>query len=218
MSNYEDILKDLGVDKGDNVESPVELQLEKQGAVNAGESQYNTVDNVLGESNLEGLFKQESDCNNVPVVVNTGELQRATENSLEGQLVTGVSRIKRAQGRLDATMKKGAELLVMRDINGMTVDEIATELGVNRSTLYRWRQRKDFNDYCNNLADELNRGHLSDAYIQLRNILAYGRPSDKLKAIELLFKTQGKLKDVQETKATVEADISVESILNNLGL
>lgn len=167
------------------------------------ESQNNTVYNVGA---LESTVEYP-----VEITESNRELQRVAA-------VTGISEIKRVRGGLNATMKKCAEMLVTRDVNRMTNDEIAKELGIDRSTLYRWKQRADFNDYMNALSDEFNRAHLSEAYIQLRNILQYGKPHEKLKAIEIMLKTQGKLKDVQETKTTVEADLTVESVLSSLGI
>ena len=46
--------------------------------------------------------------------------------------------------KVDSNMKRCAELLVMKDINGMDNNQIAEECGIDRSTLYRWKQRPDF--------------------------------------------------------------------------
>ena len=120
--------------------------------------------------------------------------------------------------RVDANMKKCAELLVMKDINGLGNDEIAEQCGIDRSTLYRWKQRKDFNDYMNQVAEEFQRSFLSDAYGELRKIMIHGKPHERLKAIELMLKNQGRLKDVQETTANVQAEISVDDMLKSLGV
>ena len=45
---------------------------------------------------------------------------------------------------LSATQKKCAELIVMKDINKMNMNDIAEEIGVNRSTIFRWKQSKEF--------------------------------------------------------------------------
>ena len=130
----------------------------------------------------------------------------------------GVTSIKPRKRGLDATMKKCAELLVMKDVNGMSNDEIAAAIGIDRSTLYRWKQRPDFNNYLNQLADEFQRSFLADAFVELRKIMYSGKTHEKLKALELILKNQGRLKDVNEVKATVEQDIDVTAILNNLGV
>lgn len=119
---------------------------------------------------------------------------------------------------LNATQKKACELLVMKDINGINNDSIAEECGVNRSTLYRWKQDKAFNDYLNSLADEFQRSFLSDAFAELRKIMMYGKPSEKLKAVELILKNQGKLKDTSEVTATIDNNINVDEFMKQLGL
>lgn len=120
--------------------------------------------------------------------------------------------------RLDANMRKACELLVMKDINGLSNDQIAEQCGVNRSTLYRWKQRKDFNDYLNELTEEFQRSFLSDAYSELRKIMMYGKSHEKLKAIELMLKNQGRLKEIRETTATVESEINVKQLFKELGI
>lgn len=121
--------------------------------------------------------------------------------------------------KVDATMKKCAELLVMKDINGMDNDDIATECNINRSTLYRWKQRPDFIEYMNSLAEDFQRSFLADAYAELRSIMLYSKnPNVKLKALEMFMKNQGRLKDVQETTTKVQAELSVEEMLKELGV
>jgi AcrR family transcriptional regulator len=119
---------------------------------------------------------------------------------------------------LSATQKKACELLIMKDINKMSNDDIAEAVGVDRSTLYRWKQKKEFNDYLNNLADEFQRSFLSEAFSELRKIMAYGKSHEKLKAIELVLKNQGKLKDTTDINATVKQDVDVDTFLKELGL
>lgn len=119
---------------------------------------------------------------------------------------------------LTATQKKVAELIVMKDINKMTMTDIAKEANVNRSTIFRWKQTKEFNDYLNSLADEFQRSFLSEAFGTLRNIMTYGKPHEKLKAVELILKNQGRLKDTAEVQVNNKHEIDVESFLNDLGI
>ena len=117
---------------------------------------------------------------------------------------------------LSASQKKCAELLVMKDVNKMNIIDIAKEIGVNRSTIFRWKQTKEFNDYMNALADEFQRSFLADAFGELRKIMAHGKPSEKLKAIELVLKNQGKLKENSEIVANITSDIDVDAFINNI--
>ena len=98
--------------------------------------------------------------------------------------------------------------LVMKDITGKTNEQIANELGINLATLYRWRKNKMFNDRLTAEAEELNKSYLADTYCQLRGIINNPKTSTnhKIKAIELMLKNQGRLKDVQETKVDVSVN------------
>lgn len=110
--------------------------------------------------------------------------------------------------------------LIMKDITGKTNEQIATELGINLATLYRWRKNKLFNDKLIAEAEELNKSYLADTYCQLRGIINNPKTTNnhKIKAIELMLKNQGRLKDVQETKVDVEVDTDVDAILKRLGI
>lgn len=119
---------------------------------------------------------------------------------------------------LSASQKKCAELIVMKDINKMNMNQIAEEVGVNRSTIFRWKQTKEFNDYLNSLADEFQRSFLADAFGELRTIMKHGRTHEKLKAVELILKNQGKLKDSTEVNATVKQEVNVDDFLKQLGV
>ncbi len=120
--------------------------------------------------------------------------------------------------RLTATQKKCAEMIVTRDVHGKNNNKIAEELNIDRATLYRWKQKKEFIDYMNELAEEYHRGFMADTYVELRKIMTYGQDSHKLKAIELMLKNQGRLKEVQEQTTTIKAEEDAEAILQSLGL
>lgn len=119
---------------------------------------------------------------------------------------------------LSASQKKCAELLVMKDINKQSINQIADEIGVNRSTIFRWKQTKEFNDYMNNMADEFQRSFLPDAFGTLRTILQHGKTHEQLKAVELILKNQGKLKDSTEANVNIKQEVDVEDFMKSLGL
>lgn len=110
--------------------------------------------------------------------------------------------------------------LVMKDITGKTNEQIAEDLGINIATLYRWRKSKQFNERLTAEAEELQKSYLSDTYCQLRNIINNPKtaPAHKIKAIELMLKNQGRLKDVQETKVDVNVANDADDILRRLGI
>lgn len=110
--------------------------------------------------------------------------------------------------------------LIMKDVTGKTNEQIANELEINLATLYRWKKNKLFNDRLVAEAEEFNRSFLADTYTQLRGIINNPKTSTnhKIKAIELMLKNQGRLKDVQETKVDVSVNNDADEILKRLGI
>lgn len=114
---------------------------------------------------------------------------------------------------LDATHKKIAQELVLKHITGKTESQIATECGVERTTIWRLKQKKEFNDYLQSLSDEFIRASLPTALSKLSQLLESDNEKTQLKAIELLLKNQGRLKDVVETDVTVSDNRDTAEIL-----
>lgn len=101
---------------------------------------------------------------------------------------------------------KAIALMIYKDVNGLTNEQIAMEVGVNPSTIYEWKKNDVFNNELIRQSEEVQRSFLADTYTQLRMIINNNsvQTGNKLKAIELLLKNQGRLKDVQEQ--TVKSD------------
>lgn len=112
---------------------------------------------------------------------------------------------------------KAIALMVYKDVNGLTNEMIAKEVGVNPSTLYEWKQKDAFNNELIKQSEEVQRSFLADTYTQLRMIINNPKAKEgtKLKAIELVLKNQGRLKDVQEVTQTVD-EKSLSDILTEL--
>lgn len=112
---------------------------------------------------------------------------------------------------------KAIALMIYKDVNGLTNEQIAHEVGVNPSTLYEWKKGEAFNQELLSQAEEVQRSFLADTYTQLRVIINSNKVNagNKLKAIELVLKNQGRLKDVQEVSTTVE-DKSINDLLKEL--
>lgn len=114
--------------------------------------------------------------------------------------------------KLDMRQIKAVELIVTRDINGMTLEDIAQEVGVDTKTLYRWRtSNEDFIVYMEDRAEIVQRSFISEAYTQLRLIMTKGNNHDKLKALDLFLKNQGKLKQIVEESIEIN-DKSAEDL------
>lgn len=112
---------------------------------------------------------------------------------------------------------KAIALMVYKDVNGLTNAQIAQEVGVNETTLYAWKKKPLFNNELLKQSEEVQRSFLADTYSQLRVLINSNKVNagNKLKAIELLLKNQGRLKDVQEVHQTVE-EKSVDDLLKEL--
>lgn len=119
------------------------------------------------------------------------------------------SHIKREiKGKTGLTLQQeeAIALLLHRDVNGMTYEDIAKTVGINKATLWRWRQSKEFNNVMLEQSEEIQRNFLNEAYTSLRQMLVDPKTKshNKLKAIELVMKNQGRLKDVSENKHEVD--------------
>lgn len=125
--------------------------------------------------------------------------------------------MKKSRKVLKPEQYKAIALMVYKDVNGLTNEQIAKEVGVNPSTLYDWKKREDFNNELIRQSEEVQRSFLADTYTQLRMIINSNKVNagNKLKAIELVLKNQGRLKDVQEVNQTVE-DKSINDLLAEL--
>lgn len=112
---------------------------------------------------------------------------------------------------------KAIALMVYKDVNGLTNDMIAKEVGVNPSTLYEWKKQGYFNEELIKQSEEVQRSFLADTYTQLRMIINNDKvqTGNKLKAIEMVLKNQGRLKDVQEVTQVTE-DKSLNELLSEL--
>ncbi|WP_440614732.1 phBC6A51 family helix-turn-helix protein [Bacillus subtilis] len=112
---------------------------------------------------------------------------------------------------------KAIALMVYKDVNGLTNEMIAKEVGVNPSTLYEWKKGEAFNDELIRQSEEVQRSFLADTYTQLRMIINNPKAKEgtKIKAIELVLKNQGRLKDVQEVTQSVD-EKSLTDILTEL--
>jgi|SRR5690625_611834 len=110
---------------------------------------------------------------------------------------------------LTAEQRNAAEIIVANDFAAKgkkkTLDEIAEEVGVDRRTLYNWRQNADFTRYMSAISDNKLDNYRSLADSQLIKLIEgsftnNGTPS--IKALELFYKLSGRLED----KRTVTID------------
>ncbi|MZP28704.1 TetR family transcriptional regulator [Heliobacterium undosum] len=121
---------------------------------------------------------------------------------------------------LNGSQRLAAEILATNDVHKMTLAQIAQEAGVSDRTLYRWKQDPDFIAYQNEVAELTMKDFLAEAYNNLKDIVrASGSEKNRLKAIELVLKNQGRLTEVQKIEAKVEdsrSNDAIEAEIDNL--
>lgn len=113
---------------------------------------------------------------------------------------------------------KAVGLLAFKDFNKLSNEQIAEQAGVSVATLYNWKKDENFTQELLKQAEQLQMNFINDAYIELRSIINSKKvsTSNKLKAIELHLKTQGKLRDVKEQTLTVNEPASIADLMQEL--
>lgn len=101
-----------------------------------------------------------------------------------------------------AKQLKAIEMLARPD-NELTLQEIADELGINQSTLWRWRRNEDFQKAVTELAYSC----LKDELPRLFKSLADKAISGNVKAMELMLKYAGNYVEKIETRVSGDLDL-----------
>lgn len=97
---------------------------------------------------------------------------------------------------------KAIEMLARPD-NELTLQQIADELGINQSTLWRWRRNEDFQKAVTELAYSC----LKDELPNLFKSLASKAIGGNVKAMELMLKYAGNYVEKIETKVSGDLDL-----------
>lgn len=104
--------------------------------------------------------------------------------------------------RFTGKQLKAIEMLARPD-NELTLQEIADELGINQSTLWRWRRNEDFQKAVTELAYSC----LKDELPRLFKSLADKAISGNVKAMELMLKYAGDYVEKIETRVSGDLDL-----------
>lgn len=120
------------------------------------------------------------------------------------------SKLQELESKLTAQQRKAAYMLVENELREtgekQKLEDIAAEIGVDRSTLYLWRTRnRTFIAYKNEIADDFLSDKRDRVYGQLMKLINAPQPS--VKAIDLFMRRHGLLTDRQVTE-TVGGDNS----------
>ncbi len=97
-------------------------------------------------------------------------------------------RMKELEAKLSVQQRKAALTLVENEMMSgkgkRTQEELAEDIGVDRSTVHRWRtQNAVFIEYMNAVADDMLSSHRSEVYAQLIKSIRGDQPS--IKAMDL---------------------------------
>lgn len=104
--------------------------------------------------------------------------------------------------RFTAKQLKAIEMLARPD-NELSLQQIADELGINQSTLWRWRRNEDFQ----NAVTELAYSCLKDELPNLFKSLASKAIGGNVKAMELMLKYAGNYVEKIETRVSGDLDL-----------
>lgn len=124
-------------------------------------------------------------------------------------------------GKLTEVQLQAIEMLITQDESGLTKEEIAEQLEIHPSTLWRWEKRnKLFRDTLIKTAEETQRNVLPSVYARLRGIITspHTADRDRLKAIELFLKNQGRLTAIKEVRQINynDTELTFEEMLDRL--
>jgi len=104
--------------------------------------------------------------------------------------------------RFTAKQLKAIELLARPD-NELSLQQIADQLGINQSTLWRWRRNEDFQKAVTELAYSC----LKDELPNLFKSLASKAIGGNVKAMELMLKYAGNYVEKIETRVSGDLDL-----------
>jgi predicted DNA-binding protein YlxM (UPF0122 family) len=112
---------------------------------------------------------------------------------------------------LPLRQKQMCMLYVLKDVNGMTAQEIADKFEISRTMLYKFLRKPEAQSFMNDVANNI----LGDTYVlavlEMKKILKTSHSeSNKIKLIEMILKTQGKFKNELDITVSQEHVFELE--------
>ena len=121
--------------------------------------------------------------------------------------------------KFNKKQQEAIRLLALKELEGLTLEEIALRVGVDRKTLYNWQIEEDFKRAVNNQA-LLNLADYSP--IVLKNAYDFLNSKDekvKIKGVELVMKSiEAQEKAEEQARKEKEQGLDVDTFLKELGL
>lgn len=115
--------------------------------------------------------------------------------------------------------QEAIKLLALKELEGLTQEDISVRVGVDRKTLYNWQKDEDFKKAVNNQA-LLNLADYSP--IVLKNAYDFLNSKDekvKIKGVELVIKSiEAQEKAEEQARKEKEQELDVDAFLKELGL
>ncbi|WP_086347692.1 phBC6A51 family helix-turn-helix protein [Candidatus Enterococcus clewellii] len=126
---------------------------------------------------------------------------------------------------LSDTQLECIELLLYKDIVGMTHEEIAEQLGINAKTIYMWKREELFQKKLTERAVEEMDTLAPDLFIWMQKVMSPTskyKESTQVKTAELIMKKLGILKQVSEVETTAtimdNRKQTVEELMKSYGI
>lgn len=113
------------------------------------------------------------------------------------------------QQRRAAQMLVANEFCELSEGKKMTKENLASEIGISKSTLYDWMKIPEFNEYQRMISRDKLHAHGSEVDAALIKLIRM--PEPRMKAIELWYKLQRELADVHVIEHENESNLPRKS-------
>ena len=115
--------------------------------------------------------------------------------------------------------QEAIRLLALKELEGLTLEDISVRVGVDRKTLYNWQKDENFSKAVNNQA-LLSLADYSP--VVLKNAYDFLNSKDekvKIKGVELVMKAiEAQEKAEEQARKEKEQELDVDAFLKELGL
>ena len=115
--------------------------------------------------------------------------------------------------------QEAIRLLALKELEGLTLEDISVRVGVDRKTLYNWQKDENFRKAVNNQA-LLSLADYSP--VVLKNAYDFLNSKDekvKIKGVELVMKAiEAQEKAEEQARKEKEQELDVDAFLKELGI